>query len=174
LNDHYRPEELEPWVARIKNVAHDAEDTYAVTNNHNLGKATVNALELRAFLSGAPVRVPPLLLEHYPELKGHCDSSHRRPPKAWLALKFSNQSAFYRADVTAPDESTARRELDQNRAQPVGFRDRSNTCFEVVLVPAAGFRSWVRSGRASRLKRKSRLWLTLLTHLRAVAGCGGP
>jgi hypothetical protein len=51
------------------NVAHDAEDTYAVTNNHNLGKATVNALELRAFLTGALVPVPPLLLEHYPELK---------------------------------------------------------------------------------------------------------
>ena len=61
INDYlYRPEELEPWVSRIKNVAHDAEDTYAVTNNHNLGKATVNALELRAFLTGAPVRVPRL------------------------------------------------------------------------------------------------------------------
>lgn len=66
----YRPEELEPWVSRIKNVAHDTADTYTVTNNHNLGKATVSALELRAFLTGAPVRVPPLLLKHYPELQG--------------------------------------------------------------------------------------------------------
>jgi uncharacterized protein YecE (DUF72 family) len=66
----YRPEELEPWVSRIKNVAQDAEDTYAVTNNHNLGKATVNALELEAFLSGAAVRVPPVLMEHYPDLQG--------------------------------------------------------------------------------------------------------
>jgi uncharacterized protein YecE (DUF72 family) len=66
----YRPDELEPWVARIKNVAHDAEETYAVTNNHNLGKAAVNALELEAFLSGGPVRVPPLLIEHYPNLQG--------------------------------------------------------------------------------------------------------
>jgi len=66
----YRPEELEPWVARIKQVAEDTKDTYAVTNNHNLGKATVNALELEAFLSGGPVRVPPVLMEHYPNLRG--------------------------------------------------------------------------------------------------------
>jgi uncharacterized protein YecE (DUF72 family) len=65
----YRPEELEPWVARIKKVAQDAEETYAVTNNHNLGKATVNGLQFEAFLSGGPVRVPPLLMEHYPELQ---------------------------------------------------------------------------------------------------------
>src|SRR5690242_7598071 len=71
INDYlYRPEELEPWVARIKKVAEDAEETYAVTNNHNLGKATVNALELKAFLSGGPVRVPPVLMEHYPDLQG--------------------------------------------------------------------------------------------------------
>jgi uncharacterized protein YecE (DUF72 family) len=64
----YRPEELEPWVARIKKVAEDAVETYAVTNNHNLGKAAANALELEAFLSGSPVRVPPVMMEHYPDL----------------------------------------------------------------------------------------------------------
>lgn len=66
----YRAEELEPWAARIRQVAEDAQETYAVTNNHNLGKATVNALELEAFLSGGPVRVPPVLMEHYPDLQG--------------------------------------------------------------------------------------------------------
>jgi len=66
----YRPEELEPWVVRIKEIAQDAEEAYVVANNHNLGKATVNALELEAFLSGGPVRVPPVLVEHYPDLQG--------------------------------------------------------------------------------------------------------
>src|SRR5215467_4288776 len=66
----YGPEELEPWVVRIKKVAEDAAETYAVTNNHNLGKATVNALELEALLNGGPVRVPPVLMEHYPDLQG--------------------------------------------------------------------------------------------------------
>jgi hypothetical protein len=61
---------LESWVARTKKVAEDAEETYAVTNNHNLGRATVNGLQLEAFLSGGSVRVPPVLMEHYPDLQG--------------------------------------------------------------------------------------------------------
>lgn len=31
-------EELEPWVDRIQQIAKDAKDTYAVANNHNVGK----------------------------------------------------------------------------------------------------------------------------------------
>jgi uncharacterized protein YecE (DUF72 family) len=65
----YSPGELEPWVARIKHIAEDAQETYAVTNNHNIGKSTVNALELQAFLHSGPVKVPPVLQEHYPELR---------------------------------------------------------------------------------------------------------
>ncbi len=49
----YTPTELEPWVDRVKEVAEDADDTYVVTNNHNLGKAVVNAFELTAFLTGS-------------------------------------------------------------------------------------------------------------------------
>ncbi len=71
----YSHAELEPWVARIRSIAEDAEDTYAVTNNHNLGKATVNALELKAFLGGTPVKVPPRLIESYPDLHGITDGS---------------------------------------------------------------------------------------------------
>lgn len=65
----YSPDELEPWVNRIKTVTKDATDTYVVTNNHNLGKAVVNALQLQAFLSGCKVRAPRRLLENYPELR---------------------------------------------------------------------------------------------------------
>jgi hypothetical protein len=31
---------------------------YAVTKNHNLSKATVNALQIQALLRGGPVKVP--------------------------------------------------------------------------------------------------------------------
>lgn len=64
----YSVDELEPWVERVKTIAKDATDTYTVTNNHNLGKAAVNALQLQAFLSAQPVNVPPQLLQSYPEL----------------------------------------------------------------------------------------------------------
>jgi uncharacterized protein YecE (DUF72 family) len=63
----YSAQELEPWVDRIQTVAEDAQDTYVITNNHNLGKAVVNAFELKAFLTGQPID-PPRELERYPDL----------------------------------------------------------------------------------------------------------
>ena len=65
----YSPKELEPWVDRVKKVAQEADETYVVTNNHNLGKAVVNAFELTAFLSGRPVDPPEHLIARYPMLK---------------------------------------------------------------------------------------------------------
>ena len=44
-------------------------DTYVVTNNHNLGKAFVNALEITSLLTGEIPEVPMELERHYPELK---------------------------------------------------------------------------------------------------------
>jgi uncharacterized protein YecE (DUF72 family) len=65
----YSLAELDPWLDRIKAVEHEAKDTYVVTNNHYLGKAVVNALEISSVLKSEPVPVPPSLLEHYPELQ---------------------------------------------------------------------------------------------------------
>jgi uncharacterized protein YecE (DUF72 family) len=64
----YSRRELEPWVERVRTIAEDAQDTYVVTNNHNLGKAVVNAFELKAFLTDEPIMPPPQLVEKYPEL----------------------------------------------------------------------------------------------------------
>jgi uncharacterized protein YecE (DUF72 family) len=65
----YTLDELEPWVDRVKTVAKRTKDSYAVTNNHYLGKATVNALEMASLLKGEPVKAPRQLIEHYPELR---------------------------------------------------------------------------------------------------------
>jgi uncharacterized protein YecE (DUF72 family) len=68
--DHlYSLDELDPWVTRAKRVAQEAADTYVVTNNHNIGKAVVNALEISSILKGGPIAVPPPLLSSYPELR---------------------------------------------------------------------------------------------------------
>ena len=68
--DHlYSTEELAPWLDRIKQVSTDAKETYVVANNHNVGKGPVNALEIAALLNGTCVPAPPVLVEHYPELK---------------------------------------------------------------------------------------------------------
>jgi uncharacterized protein YecE (DUF72 family) len=65
----YSVEELEPWLDRIKTVEHAAKDTYVVTNNHYLGKAIVNALEISSILKGEAVAAPQTLVEHYPEIR---------------------------------------------------------------------------------------------------------
>jgi uncharacterized protein YecE (DUF72 family) len=63
----YSPAELAPWVGRIEEIAIRAEDVYVLTNNHNLGKAGVNALELKSMLAHERVVAPPPLLESYPD-----------------------------------------------------------------------------------------------------------
>ncbi len=68
--DHlYSLDELGPWVDRAKQIAGETTDTYVVGNNHNFGKAAVNAVELRALIFGEPVKAPPLLIKAYPELR---------------------------------------------------------------------------------------------------------
>ena len=80
--DHlYSVDELEPWVARSKQIAEQAEDTYVITNNHYLGKAVVNAVEISTILHGKPQAAPESLVEHYPELR---DFSAGRNGQFWL------------------------------------------------------------------------------------------
>lgn len=74
----YSPEELEPWVARVKKVTAHASATFVVTNNHYQGKAVVNALELISILQHSKVKVPEPLRQHFPQLDAIADS----PPVA--------------------------------------------------------------------------------------------
>jgi uncharacterized protein YecE (DUF72 family) len=62
----YSPEELEPWLDKIRHVAEYARGTYVITNNHFRGKGIVNALEMKAELEGKKVPAPPTLLKEYP------------------------------------------------------------------------------------------------------------
>jgi uncharacterized protein YecE (DUF72 family) len=64
----YNRGELEGWKERIASVADRAQATYVITNNHFESKAGVNALELKAMVSGKRVLAPPTLIERYPEM----------------------------------------------------------------------------------------------------------
>jgi len=64
----YSQAELEPWAARIQNIAQHAQLTFVITNNHFQGKAIANALQLISLIRNQPVRVPETLREFYPEL----------------------------------------------------------------------------------------------------------
>jgi uncharacterized protein YecE (DUF72 family) len=74
----YSAEELAPWTARIRTVAAETRNTFVVANNHYLGKAVVNALQLLSLLRGSKVNVPEPLRQHYPEL----DAIASAPPAA--------------------------------------------------------------------------------------------
>jgi uncharacterized protein YecE (DUF72 family) len=68
--DHlYSLDELAPWVDRTKEIALHAKDTYVLSKNHNIGKAAVNSLDIRAIFTGQPVKVPPSLILAYPHLE---------------------------------------------------------------------------------------------------------
>ena len=71
----YNEKELTDWKQRIENVAERAQATYVITNNHFESKAGVNALELKAMISGQRVLAPPTLMQKYPELKNVADSA---------------------------------------------------------------------------------------------------
>jgi uncharacterized protein YecE (DUF72 family) len=64
----YPVRELEPWIDRVREMTRRTKDTYVMSNNHNLGKAAVNAVQLKSILKGEPVPAPATLVQHYPEL----------------------------------------------------------------------------------------------------------
>lgn len=66
----YRAEELEPWVARTRELEEEpgTKDVFVVTNNHYQGKAIANALMLKSMTQKRKVTAPPPLYAHYREL----------------------------------------------------------------------------------------------------------
>jgi uncharacterized protein YecE (DUF72 family) len=64
----YSTKELASWKERAQEVAEKTETTYVVANNHNLGKAAVNALQLISMIEARRVKVPATLVPRYPEL----------------------------------------------------------------------------------------------------------
>jgi uncharacterized protein YecE (DUF72 family) len=75
----YSVDELEPWIARIREVAKQSKETYVISNNHFLGKAVVNALEIKATLEERKVVAPTPLFGGYPRLS---DSAVPEPDEA--------------------------------------------------------------------------------------------
>ncbi len=69
----YSEKELGDWKQKIQNVAEKAQATYVITNNHFESKAGVNALELKAMISGKRVLAPPTLIKKYPEMRKIAD-----------------------------------------------------------------------------------------------------
>jgi uncharacterized protein YecE (DUF72 family) len=65
----YTKEEIREVSRLIRTIRQDAEETYAITNNHFRGQALVNAIEILEELGTEPPAVPPLLAQHYSQLR---------------------------------------------------------------------------------------------------------
>jgi len=86
----YNQRELAGWKERIESVAERAHTTYVITNNHFESKAGVNALELKAMISGKRVLAPPTLIEKYPELNKIADPLQDAPVPTSMDLPLGN------------------------------------------------------------------------------------
>ncbi len=82
----YSETELDHWKERTEEIAAQTAATYVVANNHNLGKAAVNALELINLLQGSKVRVPPPLIARYPEELSKIAVSQKEPDSESFTL----------------------------------------------------------------------------------------
>lgn len=69
----YNREELTGIVSRAAALAKSSKSLTIVTNNHFEGKELVNALQIKALLTGRKVAAPPALLKAYPELRDHTE-----------------------------------------------------------------------------------------------------
>jgi len=69
----YSEAELAGWKAKIDRIAHKAEVTYVIANNHFEAKGGVNGLQLKYMLTGERQKAPEPLLKHYPELNSIAD-----------------------------------------------------------------------------------------------------
>ena len=89
----YTAEELHPWVERIREMAArpTVRELYAVTNNHNLGKAPANAGMIMSMLTSEKVRLPAGLLPVF-----------RRSSKASLSRTSSVRQSCFRTTGSHP------------------------------------------------------------------------
>lgn len=65
----YRPDELAPWLEKVRAMLKRVRDLYIVTNNHFHGQAVANAVELQAALGVLKAPLPATLAARYPRLQ---------------------------------------------------------------------------------------------------------
>ena len=92
----------------------DTHDTRVVTSHHNLGKAVVNAFELKAFLTGKPIDPPRQLLERNPDLASVCQ---RVPVRRVIIESFSSVRSRRSAFLIERTYSSVLATTDEQRAQ---------------------------------------------------------
>jgi uncharacterized protein YecE (DUF72 family) len=68
-NYDYREEELEEWIEAAREMGGRASKLFIVMNNHPWGHSVVNALQVKAALTGEKLDLPSELVEAFPALR---------------------------------------------------------------------------------------------------------
>ena len=68
-NYSYSPAELQDISKRATKLTESAQSLTIIANNHFQGKALANILQLKSFMTGRLIEVPPELLNTYPQLR---------------------------------------------------------------------------------------------------------
>ncbi len=63
----YTDQELEEWLGRVRDLEKQTKKNFLIYNNHYGGKAVVNALQMKAKLTGQPVLAPRTVVETFPD-----------------------------------------------------------------------------------------------------------
>ncbi len=74
----YSQEELEQWVQRIGQMQSRTKRIFVFANNHFVGRAAANAVQLRHMFLGEKLsNVPPILVENFPQLEQICTAQEQ-------------------------------------------------------------------------------------------------
>jgi len=65
----YSKDELEDWIARIKELGNKSNKVFVITNNHYQGQAMANALQIKNMITQEKLDIPFDLLKQYPALR---------------------------------------------------------------------------------------------------------
>lgn len=65
----YSKDELEDWIARIKELGNKSNKVFIITNNHYQGQAMANALQIKNMITQEKLDIPFDLLKQYPALR---------------------------------------------------------------------------------------------------------
>ena len=65
----YNEFEIFELTERVRQIAARAEEAYVITNNHYRAQALCNGFQIKAKLEKSKLKIPDILIQHYPELK---------------------------------------------------------------------------------------------------------
>jgi len=170
-NYDYKPEELEAWVPKVKEVTDSAERVYGYFNNHFSANAVKNAVEMLALLDSSSPEQNAALRKIIDHRKKPPRSRGIRPLEdfaeeeeglsvADLLMRFTTNARLKRAEVIENEELTINR--DQGGLIEASIKDYQIKIDLNGRVLRHNCEDWRKGAEAKRMcKHAAKLFLSL-------------